>query len=250
MSLCRTGLLAFLTLVSLWAVVGCAGTASHESDAFFATPATTAETRQPESYRLRVGDRLGVIFLTDQTLSFDALISPTGTIALPSGDEIPAAGLTVGEVRQSVQDRMSEFLLDSTASVTITELAEQLVYVLGEVKTPGAIMMPNGRISVGMAIAQAGGLLSTGRPSSVMVVRSTGLEEPAALRVDVTKLLSSRDLSQDVELQPYDIVYVPKSVIGKVDEFVDLFFNRIAPAQLFYLRGYDIVNRKPYQSYE
>jgi hypothetical protein len=39
-------------------------------------------------------------------------------------------------------------------------------------------------------------------------------------------------------------VYVPKSVIGQVDEFVDLFMNRIAPAQLFYLRGYDMAHLK------
>ena len=33
-------------------------------------------------------------------------------------------------------------------------------------------------------------------------------------------------------------------------EFVDLFFNRIAPAQLFYLRGYDIAKNKPLRVYE
>jgi hypothetical protein len=35
---------------------------------------------------------------------------------------------------------------------------------------------------------------------------------------------------------------VPTSLIGKVDDFVEMFFLKIAPAQLFYLRGYDIMN--------
>ncbi|MFH1866380.1 MAG: hypothetical protein ABIK85_10900, partial [Candidatus Eisenbacteria bacterium] len=91
--------------------------------------------------------------------------------------------------------------------------------------------------------AEAGGMLSSGKPSSVMVVRTSGVPEAVAIKVDVSKFLSGRDLSQDLPLEPYDVVFVPKSVIGKVNEFVDLFFTSIAPAQLFYLRGYDIANR-------
>jgi len=103
---------------------------------------------------------------------------------------------------------------------------------------------------VSMALAQAGGILPTGRPSSVMVVRTSGVAEAMAIKVDVGEVWSGRDMSQDLTLEPYDVVFVPTSVIGKVDGFVDLFFNRIAPAQLFYLRGYDIVNKGPLKQYE
>jgi polysaccharide export outer membrane protein len=113
--------------------------------------------------------------------------------------------------------------------------------VIGEVKDPGRFDSA-GRITVSMALAQAGGIKSTGRPSSVMVVRTYGVDEPQAIKVDVTKVLSGRDLSADIELRGNDVVYVPKSVIGKIGEFVDLFFAQIAPAQIFYLRGYDIIH--------
>jgi len=71
-------------------------------------------------------------------------------------------------------------------------------------------------------------------------VRTTGVPEPTAFRVDISKVLSGRDLSEDAHLRPNDVVFVPKSVIGQVGEFVKLFFENIAPAQLFYLRGYEM----------
>ncbi|MCK4409771.1 MAG: SLBB domain-containing protein, partial [Candidatus Eisenbacteria sp.] len=123
------------------------------------------------------------------------------------------------------------------------------VYVLGEVERPG-LVVSEGTIRVSMALAAAGGIESTGKPSSVIVVRTTDVPEATAIKVDVSKVLSGRDLSQDLILEPYDVVFVPRSVIGKVDEFVELFFSRIAPAQLFYLRGYDIAARKPLSLYQ
>jgi protein involved in polysaccharide export with SLBB domain len=110
--------------------------------------------------------------------------------------------------------------------------------------------MGAGVIRVSMALAEAGGILPTGKPSSVMVVRTSGVAEATAIRIDVSKVWSAGDLSQDLTLEPYDVIFVPTSVIGKIDGFVDLFFNRIAPAQLFYLRGYDIANKGPLTQYE
>ena len=143
---------------------------------------------------------------------------------------------------------MAELLLDPRASIVLETVGEQPVYVLGEVHAPGAVSSP-GMMTVSMALAEAGGMLSSGKPSSVMVVRTTGVPEAVAIKVDVSKVLSGGDLSQDLPLEPYDVVFVPKSVIGKVGEFVDLFFTSIAPAQLFYLRGYDIAKKKPLSLY-
>ncbi len=116
-------------------------------------------------------------------------------------------------------------------------------------KNPGPVRNM-GAIRLSMALAQAGGILSSGSPSSVMIVRTTGVPEATAIKVDIAQVLSGSDPSQDLVLEPYDVVFVPQSVIGKVGEFVDLFFNKIAPAQLFYLRGYDMINRGSVRYYQ
>lgn len=241
----RTGLLLAVFGAVLCCVCGCAGTdgGATVDVADYERPAV-----DPGGYRLRIGDSVLVVFQGDRTLDYVVPISPAGTIGVPSGGEVLAAGRTVEEVRVDVEAVMAELLLDPRASIVLETVGEQPVYVLGEVHAPGAVSSP-GMMTVSMALAEAGGMLSSGKPSSVMVVRTTGVPEAVAIRVDVSKVLSGGDLSQDLPLEPYDVVFVPKSVIGKVGEFVDLFFTSIAPAQLFYLRGYDIAKKKPLSLY-
>ncbi len=136
---------------------------------------------------------------------------------------------------------MSPYLLDGGVSVTLVSVGEQPVFVIGEVKAPGRVDSAE-PLTVSRAVASAGGLLPSAQASSVMVVRTVGVERPTAYRVDLASALSARDLAQDIELLSNDVVYVPKSFIGNVGEFVSLFFNSIIPAELFYLHGYDIAH--------
>ena len=242
----KAGLLLTLVGAALCCVGGCAGTGG---DGVVDVADFEQPTAESAAYQLRLGDELTVRFQSDRTLDYSAPVSPAGTVSVPSGGEVAAAGRTIDEVRGEIETRMAELLVDPTASVVLTRVAEQPVYVLGEVKRPGSITGA-GTIRVSMALAQAGGMLRTGKASSVMVIRTTGVSEATAIRLDVSKVLSGRDMSQDLALEPYDVVYVPKSVIGKVDDFVDLFFGQIAPAQLFYLRGYDIAARTPLKLYQ
>ena len=253
----RTGLLLTVVGAALCCVCGCAGSGGDGvvDVADFEQPVAVDVTdgEQPAAvsaaYHLREGDQLMIMFPADRTLDYTAPVSPAGTLTVPSGGEVVAAGRTIDEVRAEVEVQMADLLLDPRASIVLSSVAEQPVYVLGEVKEPGSVTNM-GSIRLSMALAQAGGILPSGQPSSVMVIRTTGVAEATAIKIDIAQVLSGRDLSQDLVLEPYDVVFVPQSVIGKIDEFVDLFFNKIAPAQLFYLRGYDMINRGSVRYYQ
>jgi protein involved in polysaccharide export with SLBB domain len=202
-----------------------------------------ASAGEAPAYRLRPGDELRIEFASDRALTYDVPVTPSGTIVLPMAGEVAAVGLTTDELAEGIGDAMSAYLLDPRVSVLIKDVHRQPVYVIGEVRSPGRIEAVGG-ITITAALAEAGGIDPSGKPSSVMVVRTTGVEQPLVFKVDVTKILSARDMSQDVTLRENDVVYVPRSVIGRIDEFVDLFINKIAPAQLFYLRGYDMAHLK------
>jgi len=217
---------------------GCGG--PHAGTAELVSGEETAPL-EPRAYRLRAGDVVIVSFVTAPELSQKTPITPGGTVTVPMAGDVPAAGLTAAELAESIEARMAPYLRDAAVSVTIDGLAQQPVYVLGEVRSPGAVRTA-AELTVTRALSEAGGLLPSGKPSSVMIVRTHGVTEPTALRVDVTDVLSGRDLMEDVALQPNDVVYVPKSIIGKVGGFVETFFSQIAPAQLFYLRGYNMLN--------
>ncbi len=236
--------LLVLGLASLVLAAGCAARTETVAEAIAddnaaADPAPAG--MRTSGYRLRVGDKIEVSFIAAPEIRVATPVTPDGTVTIPMAGEFVAVGRTTGELRQAIMDVMAEYIVDPSASVVLTDIADQPVFVLGEVVSPRRVSARGG-LTVSMAIAEAGGFEAAGRPSSVMVIRTYGVEQPTAFKVDVTKVLSGRDPSEDLELMSNDVVYVPKSVIGKVGEFVDLFFNKIAPAQTFYLQGYRILD--------
>lgn len=227
--------------VSLWiasflTLAGCGG-----SETKVAEPQAGGETAVPRVYRLRPGDTIRVRILTDQDRTYTTPVTPAGTVVTPTGAEVQAAGSSVAELKSSLEEALRGELLDPSVSIDLVDIATQYVFVLGAVERPDRMDFKGG-LTVSMALAQAGGVMLSGKSSSVMIIRSHGFAEPTAIRADVSKVLSGRDPSEDVPLYPNDIVYVPKSAIGKVGDFVQLFFDDIAPAQLFYLRGYQMLN--------
>lgn len=232
----RAGALAFVG-AALLAVAGCGPSPSVRG----LPPVTETAGVGAPAYRLRPGDRIHIGFVTDAALSLETPITPSGTVTLPLAGDLKAAGKTVEELAADIEELMSAYLLDAGVAVVMVSVGAQPVFVIGEVAKPGRVDSPE-PLTVSRAVASAGGLLPSAQAGSVMVVRTAGLERPTAYRVDLASALSAADLAQDIELLSNDVVYVPKSFIGNVGEFVSLFFDSIIPAQLFYLHGYDMAH--------
>lgn len=234
--LVRAGAPALVGAVFL-AVAGCGPSPQVQS---LPLATETAGAAAP-AYRLRPGDKIHIGFLTDASLSMETPVTPAGTVTLPLAGDLKASGKTVDELAVDIKDRMSPYLLDAGVAVVMVTIGAQPVFVIGEVAKPGRVDSPE-PLTVSRAVASAGGLLPTAQAGSVMVVRTEGVERPTAYRIDLASALSARDLTQDIELLSNDVVYVPKSFIGSVGEFVPLFFNSIIPAQLSFLYGYDMTH--------
>lgn len=85
------------------------------------------------------------------------------------------------------------------------------VTVIGEVKTPGQVVVKDGQpIDIISAIAMAGGFTAVARPSKVYVRRPTPGGDVQTFEVNVSKM--QKDNSQPFMLQPNDTVTVPQSV--------------------------------------
>jgi hypothetical protein len=50
--------------------------------------------------------------------------------------------------------------------------------------------------------------------------------------VDLEAVMNGRDTAQDVVLQPFDVVVVPRSGIADVGRWVDLYIKRVLPMSL------------------
>jgi polysaccharide export outer membrane protein len=83
-----------------------------------------------------------------------------------------------------------------------------LVYVQGEVKTPGSVKYTQD-LTILRAISQVGGFTPRGAGSRVDILRGKG-EKKERIRVDVDKVSGAPDENPDVLLKPNDIVLVPQ----------------------------------------
>jgi polysaccharide export outer membrane protein len=102
---------------------------------------------------------------------------------------------------------MSQNLKLEPGDSVVAPLAD-LVYVQGEVKTPGPVKYMQD-LTVFMAISQVGGLTPRAAGSRVDILRGKG-EKKERIRVDVDKVSRAPEDNPDVLLKPHDIVLVPQ----------------------------------------
>lgn len=192
-----------------------------------------------EEYKIGVDDKLTVVFYGDPSLDRAVRVRPDGKISFPRIGDIPAEGLTPVELSAAITELYAEFLRNPEATVIVDEIGGHVAYVMGEVKSPGAVEI-RGRMTLSQAIAQAGSWTESAHLSSVMLVRRGTWERPRAIRIDFKRVLSGDQLVYDVPMQAFDIVYVPQTFIGNAADFSDNLFTRFITAPLnAIVRGYD-----------
>jgi len=93
--------------------------------------------------------------------------------------------------------------------ITIPENQTRIA-VLGEVKTPGYITVPDGQdINVIGAISQAGGQTDKANLREAGIIRVVN-GKPQVTPVDLEKLLKKGDIRQNVAVHPDDIIFIPE----------------------------------------
>jgi polysaccharide export outer membrane protein len=103
-------------------------------------------------------------------------------------------------------------------TVYVPPLEFNKVYVLGEVKTP-MIVTIKGKLTVIDAITEAGGFTRDAVRKSVMIIRGE-LGSQQGIRINARQILKEGDISQNIELEPGDIVFVPKTFIVHIERFL------------------------------
>ena len=99
-----------------------------------------------------------------------------------------------------------------------TNLRSKKVVMLGEVERPNVYMFPD-KARILEAVSQAGGLTTSALRDDVRLIRVVeGL--PKMYRMDLARLVERGDFDQNIALQNDDIIYVPRSFIGDVNEVI------------------------------
>ncbi|HEB50697.1 MAG TPA: sugar transporter [Desulfobulbus sp.] len=182
-------------------------------------------------YVIHTGDQLAVKFYYNPELDEEVTVRPDGRITLPLAHEIMAAGLTTTELVDVLTARYAPHIRNPEITVIVKSFEAQKVFVDGQVATPGMVRL-TGPMTILQSIASAGGLKDSARDTEILVIRRNALKKPFVIRVNLARAMSGLDMSQDIRLQPYDIVYVPKSFIANVNTWVDLYLRRNVPINI------------------
>ena len=138
------------------------------------------------TYRLGPEDVISVeVFNQERYSRKGIIVPPSGRVSLsliPGG--VFVNGKTVDEVAEIIKKRYDEYIIDPQVTVSLDKASSYRYSVIGDVGQPGVRLM-NHRMTVTEAIAEAGGVLSTGDRSKVYVLRrqSTGMLAPIQVNV-------------------------------------------------------------------
>ena len=180
-------------------------------------------------YYIGIGDRLDVVFFFNSELTTpNLLVRRDGRITLPYVGDVMAAGVTPMELDSTLTEQFSEILRDPNVSVIVVDSEDRRIYVLGEVSRPGGYTFDES-VSVSQALALAGGLLPSAKEEYSLVMRREGLDTVLGLRLDVKAILAGIAVQNDIKLRDEDVIYVPKTRMASVGDWMQEFDRIIGP---------------------
>ena len=193
-----------------------------------------------EEYVIGVGDRLDVVFFFHRDLTTsDLVVRSDGRITLPYVGDVMAAGHTPMDLDTTLTASFAEILRDPNLSVIIRETPENVVYVLGQLRSPGGYPFER-NMSIVQALSVAGPFERGAALGNVLVIRRQGVNRIAGVVVDVAAILDGRAIQNDFQLKNNDIVYVPKTSLESAAQFSEALWDIVQPPTDMVLKAWQI----------
>ena len=218
----------FLVSVFLLSIIGCASSPQMPQTPPTPLPATSVK---PDNYLLRPGDQLAIKFFYNPELNETVTIRPDGKISLQLVDDVLASGLAPSELDRVLTEKYSKELKQPEVTVIVNTFSSPRFYVGGEVNNPGLYEFQEGMTAL-HAVFSAGGFLDTAKPEAAILIRKGPENQPVPTPINLRASIENVPGSPPYEVQPDDIIYVPKSEIAKANLWVNQYIE-----ELFLFRG-------------
>lgn len=162
-------------------------------------------------------------------LSGPQQVGPDGRISVPQLGEFQAAGYSLNE--------LSHMLVNATQGLVHNPVEPALsllkstggrIYVGGQVKNPGVYPL-EGAPSALQAVITANGFNDNSRLNNVIIMRRNPQGKPYVFNTNLRVAITRGHTENDIRLCPFDIVYVPKKTISKLNLFVEQYIDKMVP---------------------
>lgn len=187
-----------------------------------AAPPAARSAAAPD-YVIGPGDALNVVVYRAPELGASGLpVRPDGRISLPLVPDLQAAGQTPTQLGKQIEERLRKYVREPNVSVLVQTFlgpSSERIRVIGEAASPMAMPYREGMTVLDVMI-EARGLTRFAAGNSAEIIRrnpgtgpdgASGRAGRTAIPVRLSDLLRDGDLSQDVPMQPGDVLVIPQS---------------------------------------
>ena len=164
-----------------------------------------------ETYVLGAGDVLSIFVWRNPDLSVTVPVRPDGRITTPLVEDLSVAGKTTVQVAREIEAVLKEYVKSPQVNVIVSSAASVLnqVKVLGQVRTPKAVIFVDGMTVLDVVLA-VGGLNEFASGNRAKVVRNeNGKNVEVGVRL---KDIQEGDLRTNIPVRAGDVLVVPQSL--------------------------------------
>lgn len=212
------------------------------NESAIAAKSTISSSAVVPEYRIGLLDELEIRVRYHDRLNETSKVRPDGRITLEDLGDIYVLGMTPSELDRYISTAYSQFIHAPEVTVFVRNFASVSVYVFGEVQKPGIVeMKPN--MTALQAIAAASGPIRGAKMNSVILLRRNTTGELAGTRLNLNRASIAEAAYEDYYVHPEDVIYVPKTFIANVSEFLNQIYAIVFPPFDIYLRALREYNR-------
>ena len=199
-----------LAVLMVWGLL--AAVMAAQTDAKTPAPAsdrpsdTAAAAAADNEYVIGADDTLHISVWKEPDMSATLPVRPDGKISLPLLNDIPAAGLTPMQLRDSITEKLKKYVADPRVTVVVTAMNSRRIFVTGEVLHTGAMpLLP--KMTVLQALATAG-FNQFANLKSIYVLRTENGKQ-IKLPFNYKQVIKGANPQENILLKPGDTVVVP-----------------------------------------
>jgi polysaccharide export outer membrane protein len=157
-------------------------------------------------YVIGADDTLQISVWKEPDLTESLPVRPDGKISLPLLNDIPAAGLTPMQLKDSITEKLKKYIADPRVTVVVTAMNSRRVFVTGEVLHTGAMpLLPNMTILQALSTA---GFTQFASLKNIYLLRTENGRQ-VKLPFNYKDVVKGNHPEQNIALKPGDTVVVP-----------------------------------------
>lgn len=172
-----------------------------------------------EEYKAGIGDVLRITIYDNEDLNTVARVSGDGMVSISLIGRVKVLGLTSNQIADKIEKKLSSgYIINPQVTVFVEEYRSKKVSILGTIRNPGLYEL-SGPTTLLELISTAGGL--TDEAGNRATIQKGG-KQTKVTTIDLEALLEKGDLTQNVQVNDKDSIFIAKAgtcyVTGEVNQ--------------------------------